>query len=106
MVTARLAATLRSINTFRMTVKRFQMTVPSRRSLESRGGKDTVDIPAGEVIRLLVRWTPTDVPVIPGESYAGQNLFKFDPTRGEYVWHCHLINHEDNEMMRPYRVVP
>ncbi|GFE58598.1 multicopper oxidase domain-containing protein [Geobacter sp. AOG1] len=24
---------------------------------------------------------------------------------GTYVWHCHIIEHEDNEMMRPYRVV-
>ena len=25
---------------------------------------------------------------------------------GLYVWHCHLLEHEDNEMMRPYRVGP
>jgi spore coat protein A len=24
---------------------------------------------------------------------------------GLYVWHCHIIEHEDNEMMRPYQVV-
>jgi FtsP/CotA-like multicopper oxidase with cupredoxin domain len=24
---------------------------------------------------------------------------------GRYVWHCHIIDHEDNEMMRPYLVV-
>jgi bilirubin oxidase len=24
---------------------------------------------------------------------------------GLYVWHCHIIDHEDNEMMRPYRVL-
>jgi bilirubin oxidase len=24
---------------------------------------------------------------------------------GLYVWHCHIIDHEDNEMMRPFRVV-
>jgi spore coat protein A, manganese oxidase len=24
---------------------------------------------------------------------------------GDYVWHCHILSHEDNEMMRPYRVV-
>jgi spore coat protein A, manganese oxidase len=24
---------------------------------------------------------------------------------GEYVWHCHILEHEDNEMMLPYRVV-
>jgi spore coat protein A, manganese oxidase len=23
---------------------------------------------------------------------------------GEYVWHCHILEHEDNEMMRPYLV--
>jgi bilirubin oxidase len=23
---------------------------------------------------------------------------------GRYVWHCHIIDHEDNEMMRPYIV--
>jgi spore coat protein A len=25
---------------------------------------------------------------------------------GRYVWHCHIVEHEDNEMMRPYRVGP
>ena len=25
---------------------------------------------------------------------------------GQFVWHCHIIEHEDNEMMRPYRVGP
>jgi bilirubin oxidase len=24
--------------------------------------------------------------------------------RGRYVWHCHIVEHEDNEMMRPYTV--
>lgn len=24
---------------------------------------------------------------------------------GLYVWHCHIVEHEDNEMMRPYRVL-
>ena len=23
---------------------------------------------------------------------------------GQYVWHCHIIEHEDNEMMRPYEM--
>jgi FtsP/CotA-like multicopper oxidase with cupredoxin domain len=23
---------------------------------------------------------------------------------GLYVWHCHIVEHEDNEMMRPYSV--
>ena len=30
---------------------------------------------------------------------------KFD-TPGQYVWHCHIVEHEDNEMMRPYRIGP
>ena len=25
---------------------------------------------------------------------------------GLFVWHCHLLEHEDNEMMRPYRIGP
>jgi hypothetical protein len=25
---------------------------------------------------------------------------------GQYVWHCHIVEHEDNEMMRPYRIGP
>ncbi|HEX5997656.1 MAG TPA: multicopper oxidase [Jiangellales bacterium] len=25
---------------------------------------------------------------------------------GRYVWHCHIVEHEDNEMMRPYQVGP
>jgi bilirubin oxidase len=25
---------------------------------------------------------------------------------GNYIWHCHILSHEDNEMMRPYQVVP
>ena len=28
---------------------------------------------------------------------------KFD-IKGLYVWHCHIIDHEDNEMMRPIQV--
>ncbi|WP_151531105.1 multicopper oxidase domain-containing protein, partial [Rhodococcus erythropolis] len=23
-----------------------------------------------------------------------------------YVWHCHLLDHEDHDMMLPYRIVP
>jgi FtsP/CotA-like multicopper oxidase with cupredoxin domain len=30
---------------------------------------------------------------------------KFD-TPGTFVWHCHIVEHEDNEMMRPYRIGP
>jgi FtsP/CotA-like multicopper oxidase with cupredoxin domain len=30
---------------------------------------------------------------------------RFD-TPGQFVWHCHIVEHEDNEMMRPYRIGP
>ena len=29
---------------------------------------------------------------------------KFDK-KGKYVWHCHILSHEDHEMMRVLRVV-
>ena len=27
-------------------------------------------------------------------------------TEGQFVWHCHIVEHEDNEMMRPYHIGP
>jgi spore coat protein A len=41
-------------------------------------------------------------------SYPGEVTrvkMKFD-YEGFYVWHCHIVDHEDNEMMRPYHVGP
>lgn len=32
-------------------------------------------------------------------------IVKFEGYPGRYVWHCHVLEHEDNEMMRPYEVV-
>ena len=48
------------------------------------GWKDTVRADAEMVTRIIVRF----------EGYTGR-----------YVWHCHILEHEDNEMMRPYEVV-
>ena len=48
------------------------------------GWKDTVRADPGMVTRIIVRF----------EGFAGR-----------YVWHCHILEHEDNEMMRPYDVV-
>jgi spore coat protein A, manganese oxidase len=56
------------------------------------------------------------LPPHPGESgvkdtviaYPGQVTrirATFD-TPGRYVWHCHILEHEDNEMMRPLQVHP
>jgi spore coat protein A, manganese oxidase len=59
-----------------------------------QGWKDTVKMNPGEVTWIRVRFT----------SQNGA-AFSFDPTVGYYVWHCHIIDHEDNEMMRKYQVV-
>ena len=48
------------------------------------GWKDTVRADPGMVTRIIV---------------------KFEGYTGRYVWHCHLLEHEDNEMMRPYDVI-
>ena len=76
---------------------------PSPPAAWESGWKDTAKSLPGEVLRLLVRFTPTSVPV--KSAKAGRNHYSFDPTQGPgYVWHCHIIDHEDNEMMRPYRL--
>ena len=49
-----------------------------------RGTKDTVTAYPGEVTRIKAT---------------------FD-LAGQYVWHCHIVEHEDNEMMRPMSVGP
>lgn len=67
------------------------------------GWKDTVQAPPGEITRIRVRFAPQNVKA----SCPGENLYPFDPSKGPgYVWHCHILDHEDNDMMRPYRVLP
>ncbi len=39
----------------------------------------------------------------PGEITRVKALFNLP---GLYVWHCHILEHEDNEMMRPYFIGP
>jgi spore coat protein A len=39
----------------------------------------------------------------PGEITRVKALFD---RPGLFVWHCHILEHEDNEMMRPYRITP
>ncbi len=66
------------------------------------GWKDTVMVPPGMVTRFIVRFAPFDTPI------GGSKPYAFDPfsDTSPYVWHCHIIDHEDNEMMRPYAVTP
>src|SRR5262249_865553 len=78
---------------------------PSGPEPEESGWKDTVRTPAGQITRIRIRWAPQELPA--GATLPGTNGFPFDPTNGiGYVWHCHLIEHEDNEMMRPMPVIP
>jgi FtsP/CotA-like multicopper oxidase with cupredoxin domain len=65
------------------------------------GWKDTIKMFPCAVTRIMTRWAPQDLPV--GSTHAGTDYFPFDPTTGGpgYVWHCHILDHEDNEMMRP-----
>lgn len=67
------------------------------------GWKDTFVAEAGKVTRVLVRFAPQ----YSNESdlSPGVNPFPFDPTIGPgYVWHCHILDHEDNDMMRPMEI--
>jgi len=72
---------------------------------EENGWKDTVFTPVNNVTHIRIRWAiqfPTTVPVP-----VGTNTFPINPVYGiGYVWHCHLVEHEDNEMMRPLTVIP
>jgi FtsP/CotA-like multicopper oxidase with cupredoxin domain len=71
---------------------------------QEAGWKDTVVMYPGQVTRIAVRWAPTDIPAATAPADAN---FPFDPNGGHgYVWHCHIVDHEDNEMMRPDEVMP
>ncbi len=48
------------------------------------GFKDTVTAYPGQVTRIKAQFA----------------------TPGQFVWHCHIVEHEDNEMMRPFRIGP
>jgi len=81
----------------------FLLGEPRPANPEEAGWKDTAKSHHAEVLRMLVRFAPTSAAVAGAQP--GRNLFPFDPTAGPgYVWHCHIVDHEDNEMMRPYRV--
>lgn len=58
--------------------------VPEMPPAHELGWKDVVQCPAGMVTRIIVR-------------FAGYT--------GRYLYHCHILEHEANEMMRPFEVV-
>ena len=57
---------------------------PVKPEANESGWKDTVRVTPGSSTRIIV-------------TFVGYT--------GKYVWHCHILEHEDNEMMRPYEVV-
>jgi spore coat protein A len=62
-------------------------------SNERPAHKDTIKSYPGYVTRVVMRFDlPHGAQVSPGDEFL-------------YVWHCHILEHEDNEMMRPYKVV-
>jgi FtsP/CotA-like multicopper oxidase with cupredoxin domain len=59
-------------------------SVPTPPESWESGFKDTVTAFPGQVTRVRAQFN----------------------TPGQFVWHCHIVEHEDNEMMRPFRIGP
>jgi spore coat protein A len=59
-------------------------SVPTPPESWETGFKDTVIAYPGQVTRVRAQFN----------------------TPGQFVWHCHIVEHEDNEMMRPFRIGP
>ncbi|MGZ6680375.1 MAG: multicopper oxidase family protein [Solirubrobacteraceae bacterium] len=62
------------------------------------GRKDTVKAHPGQVTRIRARFELPDE----GELVLPQNVGVTNP---QYVWHCHILEHEENDMMRAFEVV-
>jgi spore coat protein A len=65
------------------------------------GWKETVKCHPGEVTTVIMKFdlpkTPFTVPTSPRKGMEGGY---------EYVWHCHILEHEEHDMMRPLLVTP
>ena len=73
-------------------------------SPEEMGWKDNVTVLPGYISKFVMRVAPTDRPV---NAPPADLMFPFDPSLGPgYVWHCHVIDHEDMSMMRPLEIHP
>jgi len=69
-----------------------------------RGWKDVIKALPGQVMTYMVRFAPTQLPTWWPKLLS---VYEFDPSTGPgYVWHCHIVEHEDNDMMRPLNVQP
>jgi spore coat protein A len=57
------------------------------------GWKETVRMDPGEVTTVIMRFRIPTVPfTVPASPRTGGH---------EYVWHCHILEHEEHDMMRP-----
>jgi spore coat protein A, manganese oxidase len=82
------------VKTYMQTGKMVYGGIPmAPESNERPAWKDTIKTYAGYVTRVIAKF---DLP-------AGTQVKHGDEFR--YVWHCHVLEHEDNEMMRPYKIV-
>ena len=80
----------------------FDMIDPTPYLLGSPVGPDAIDQSfqdvanvGNEAVTFRVRFGPVD----------GSGAYPFDATAGPgYVWHCHVLDHEDNDMMRPMKI--
>jgi spore coat protein A, manganese oxidase len=77
------------------------------------GWKETVQMHPGEVTIVIMKFTlptvPFTVPTSPRVSNTSEWGMKYPTQAGkkyhEYVWHCHILEHEEHDMMRPLVVV-
>jgi len=71
---------------------------------EEQGWKDAIKSLPGQIETYMVRLAPTDKAI---NAPPVEMAFPFDPSKGPgYVYHCHIIDHEDMDMMRPLLVAP
>ena len=53
----------------------------------------------------MIAWIPVsfDPNAAPGVPFGRRH--RGNPFTSEYVWHCYSLDHDDHEMMLPYRVL-
>jgi FtsP/CotA-like multicopper oxidase with cupredoxin domain len=81
-----------------------QFQVTGRQVLETDADGNPIAVPAVGPARGPEVWETgykDTVIAYPGEVTRVRAQF---PLGGLFVWHCHILEHEDNEMMRPYCV--
>ena len=75
---------------------------------DEMGWKETVKMYSGECTTVVMKFDLPPDPVIPvGGSPRAITVPESGRTGGyEYVWHCHILEHEEHDMMRPMVVTP